>query len=210
MKKSKYLYTRHSGRFALIILGILTCTSGIAQENLTPDSIPAKKRIYKVSLVTSDLKINSGYLANLGDSTLYVSQYPVYLTTFKPEDKYSAYSCGQVQTIELRRKGSVGRGLWKGALVGLSAGVIAGFASGDDPVAPVYDNPNDPLGTILSSVFSSTANAFRMTAGQKAAVYGITGAATGALIGTIIGAIAKKKFFIGGSKQRYREMRQRL
>lgn len=37
-----------------------------------------------------------------------------------------------VKTISFRRKGSVGKGIWIGALSGAVAGGIAGYASGDD------------------------------------------------------------------------------
>lgn len=37
-----------------------------------------------------------------------------------------------VQTISFRRKGSVGKGVWIGALSGAVVGGIAGYASGDD------------------------------------------------------------------------------
>ncbi|MEE4177764.1 MAG: hypothetical protein V2I46_09660 [Bacteroides sp.] len=37
-----------------------------------------------------------------------------------------------VKTISFRRKGSVGKGVWIGALSGAAVGAIAGYASGDD------------------------------------------------------------------------------
>jgi len=151
-----------------------------------------KKRIYKVSIITSDLKKSTGYLASLSDSNLFISPSPLLFSLIKINDHLPVYSYNYLEKMQIKRKGTAGRGAWQGALIGLAAGVIAGFVSGDDPVAPTYNDPNDPLG----NAFSSFSNAFRMTAAEKAVAGGFVGAATGSLIGALVGSLIKKKFMI--------------
>ena len=110
-----------------------------------------------------------------------------------------------MEKIEIKRKAAAGRGAWKGALIGLSAGIIAGFASGNDPVSTYY-NPNDPFGTLLTEA----SNAFSMTAGEKAVAGGFVGAATGALIGALVGTLVKKKFMIRRNKEKFQDMKQNI
>ena len=90
--------------------------------------------------------------------------------------------------------------------VGVLTGVIAGFASGDDPIqqAPA----DDPFG--LGALAAGIGNSFRMTAGEKAAAGGIVLGTSGAIIGTIIGAVAKKKFTIGGRKEKFRDLQAEI
>jgi hypothetical protein len=109
----------------------------------------------------------------------------------------------QINTIALKKKNA---GL-KGTLIGLGAGivvgVIAGFASGDDPVTPY-------TGEAFSDIFISVGNSFAMTAGEKAAALSVFGGLTGAAIGAITGALLKKKFIIGGKKDAYRNSQAEL
>ena len=46
-----------------------------------------------------------------------------------------------------------------------------------------------------------------MTAGEKALTYGGMGAAVGTGVGALIGALAKKRFVIGGRKEKFDEMK---
>ena len=85
----------------------------------------------------------------------------------------------KVKTISLRRKGSVGKGVWIGALSGAVVGAIAGYASGDDE--PGW--------------FSSTAE-------EKAAGGAIFLSFPGAGIGALIGS-ARTVFAINGNYQTY-------
>lgn len=198
MRKSIYL-------LGLYLLGISTQITAVAQKVFTGDSIPLKKRIYKVSIITTGQKKNTGYLTNLTDSNLYLSTSPLHFGSGKTSNHLSEYSFNHLEKIEIERKGIVIRSAWQGALIGLIAGVITGLVSGDDPPAPVYDNPNDPFGSALYVLAS-----FRMTAGEKAAAGGIVGAGTGALIGALVGSLTKKKFIIGGNRQKFHSMRENI
>lgn len=198
--------------FCLLVMS--TNLSVMAQKIDTDDSIELKKRIYKVSIITSDSKKSTGYLANLSDSNLYLSPSPLPFSSVKINDRLSYYPYDGIEKIEIKRKAAAGRGAWQGALIGLAAGVIGGLVSGDDPVAPTYyptyNNPNDPFGTALGIAFSNMSNVFRMTAGEKAVTLGIVGAGTGSLIGALVGSLVKKKFIIGRNKQKFHAMRQNI
>jgi hypothetical protein len=189
------------------LLGLCILTMAIhinmtAQKVSSGDSISLKKRVYKISIITSDSKKVKGYLANLSDSNLYLSPSPLRLSLGNSKNYLSSYSFDHLEKIQIKRKGAAGRGAWKGAVIGLATGAIAGFAGGDDPIS-TYNNPDDPFGTF----FTGLSNAFRMTAGQKAVIGGFIGAASGALTGTLIGMLVKKKFTIGRNKEKYKAMK---
>jgi hypothetical protein len=123
-----------------------------------------------------------------------------------PDIKDNTINIGvdQIQSISLRKKNSVLKGALIGLGVGALTGVIAGLASGDDPVQPYYSNGQDPYG--LGNFFVALDNSFAMTGGEKATGGAIFLGGTGAIIGAIVGAIAKKKFVIGGKKEVYRDL----
>lgn len=189
----------------LCMLGMTMLVSVTAQKVSSDDTISLKKRIYKISIITSDSKKVNGYLANLSDSNLYLSPSPLRLSLDNSNNYLSSYSYDHLEKIEIKRKAAAGRSAWQGALIGLAAGAIAGFASGNDPVS-TYNNPNDPLGTLITGI----SNSFRMTAGEKALTGGFVGAATGALIGVLVGTLVKKKFIIGRNKEKFQAMKQNI
>ena len=189
----------------LCMLGMTMHISVTAQKVSSDDTISLKKRIYKISMITSDLKNVNGYLANLSDSNLYLSPSPLLLSLHNSNNHLSSYSYDHLEKIEIKRKAAAGRGAWQGALIGLTVGAIVGLASGSDPVS-TYNNPDDPFGSLLVGL----SNAFRMTAGDKAVVGGFVGAATGALIGVLVGTLVKKKFMIGRNKEKFQAMKQNI
>ena len=200
-------FTQVPGLVILLLCGYINVH---CQKIDRGDIATFKKRIYKTSITGMDNKKSAGYLANLSDSMLYLSDFPLHFGTVKIDDHLYGYSYNHLKKIEIKRKAAVGRGAWKGALIGFAAGVITGFVSGDDPVAPVYNNPNDPFGNAIGNGLSILSNSFRMTAGEKAAAGGIAGAGTGALIGAIVGSLAKKKFIIGGNRQKFHSMSENI
>ncbi len=193
----------------LWILGVGSCMCVKAQE-ITGDTAVLKKRVYKLSFITTEAKKITGYLAGLSDSNLYLSPSPLYFSLNKRSNYLSSYPYDRLEKIEIRRKGAARRGAWQGALIGLATGVIIGLASGDDPVVPLYNNPNDPFGNALGNLFVATSNAFAMTAGEKAVVGGLAGTVTGGLIGALLGSLVKKKFIIGRNKERFRAMKRNI
>ncbi len=189
----------------LCMLGMTMHISMTAQKVSSDDTISLKKRIYKISIITSDSTKVNGYLANLSDSNLYLSPSPLRLSLDNSNNYLSSYSYDHLEKIEIKRKAGAGRGAWQGALIGLAAGAIAGFASGDDPVS-TYNNPNDPFGTL----FTGISNSLSLTAGEKAMALGFGGAATGALIGALVGTLVKKKFIIGRNREKFQAMKQNI
>jgi len=113
-----------------------------------------------------------------------------------------------IRSFSLRRKNSALRGALIGFGIGAVAGIVIGLASGDDPVMEYPDPATDPLG--LGTFGTALNNAFAMTAEEKAIGGGIGLGATGAIIGTIIGAVAKKKFIIGGKKEKFRDLQSEI
>lgn len=109
----------------------------------------------------------------------------------------------QINTIVLKKRNEGLKGAWIGFGAGAVIGAIIGFSSGDDPVSPLSGNA-------FNDIFVSIRNSFAMSAGEKAAVIGITGGAIGALIGGITGALLKKKFIIGGKKTIYQNSFEEL
>jgi len=184
------------------------------------DSTPAPKKTVPniATLKTLDGKVLKGWLYQVNDSQIVLlnkgSQYRK-MADNANADKYAsthAVQIEQVQSLTLRKKNSVMKGLLIGLGTGIVTGAVIGLVSGDDPVAAYPDPNNDPFG--LGTFATALNNAFAMTAGEKA-VAGAVGLGTvGAITGIIIGAIVKKKFIIGGSKKRVRdlegELRQRL
>ncbi|MEI9909239.1 MAG: hypothetical protein WDO71_06025 [Bacteroidota bacterium] len=113
-----------------------------------------------------------------------------------------------IKSFSLRRKNSILKGALIGFGTGALTGIIMGLASGDDSVDEYPDASTDPWG--IGTFGTALNNAFALTAEEKALVGGIGMGASGAIIGTIIGAVAKKKFIIGGKKEKFRDLRAEL
>ena len=86
-----------------------------------------------------------------------------------------------IKVLKIRRKGSVGKGAWVGAVSGMVIGGVAGYASGDDDLS--------------GWLFSSTAEEKILEAGIPAA---IAGTGIGMLVGT-----NRKKYLIEGNHKKY-------
>jgi hypothetical protein len=80
--------------------------------------------------------------------------------------------------------------LVNGLLIGVAAGAIIGFASGDDP-------PCEPVSNDFFGLGQGICEAFRMSAAEKAATGAIFLGIAGMLVGTPTGALI-------GSKEEYR------
>ena len=174
-------------------------------------STPVKKHIPSTAAVKlgSGL-VTKGWLYQVNDSQLIVLHAKksrlrkLNEADYNLNDHTSIMAVDQIRSISVRRKNA---GL-KGALLGLAAGVltgvIAGYVEGDDPVMQ-YDG-SDPF----SGLFVALNNAFAMTAGEKAVAYGAALGISGGIVGGVIGALAKKKFTIGGRKERFHDLQGEL
>ncbi len=157
------------------------------------DSIITPDKWYKAAIKESNGQTHYGSLLYLTDSVtvLSISKTGNQQTNILQNQK--AFPFQKVESIQLQRKGSVGRGMLWGGLSGALAGVIVGYMSGDDK--PV-DNITFPIPQI------------RFTAAQKAGFLGVLGGIGGTAIGGIIGAVTKKTFIIGGKKENHDLYRQ--
>ena len=129
----------------------------------------------KVTIVDTNGIRSTGYLSGFSDSTINLTA-----AATKPGTSTLNYNYSKIGDITIKRKGSVPKGILIGALTGALIGVAAGFIEGDDKE-----------GWIMFS------------AADKALIYGAAGGGIGAGAGAIAGAIVKKRFIIGGNKQKF-------
>jgi hypothetical protein len=177
------------------ILLAAACFLAIVVSKAQANSVPEEKqKLMIASITTMDGQRINGLLAGVSDSGLVLNNYKRPLTV-PPEN---------IKSFTLKRKHSVLKGALIGFGVGAAVGVIVGLASGNDPVV-AYPNPaDDPLG--IGTFAAGLNNAFAMTAGEKAGLGGLGLGTTGAIVGTIIGTVAKKKFVIGGRKEKFHDL----
>jgi len=93
-----------------------------------------------------------------------------------------------IETVKIRRKGRIGRGVLFGALGGFALGGIIGLASGDD-------DPNNCF--------------FCLSAGDKALLAGIPLSIVGAGLGALIGSL-KVKIPINGNISNFNRNKSKL
>ena len=153
-----------------------------------------KQKVFIASVKTMDDKLLKAPISAVNDTQLFLRTNNHQLTV--PAEN--------VKSFTMKRKNSVLKGALIGFGIGAAAGVIIGLASGDDPVMSYPDPYDDPL--LLGTMAVAMNNAFAMTAGEKAVAGGLGLGATGAIVGTIIGAVAKKKFIIGGKKEKFHDL----
>lgn len=176
------------------------------ERGIAQDSLPKRKLMYKVSFTDSALNQTKGYLLNLSDSAMKITTLPIKFGE-QPLAGTSVMDVhyNQVTELHLKRKAGAGRGAWKGAITGFLIGAIFGLVSGDDPTCQKVDPNTDYLG--FGAIGEGLCNAFRMTAGEKALAYGVLAGAAGTGVGALTGALVRKKFIIGGNKEKFNEMR---
>lgn len=172
-----------------------------------------KKAPYLATVKTMDGKSKRGYVYQ-------VNEEQVVLIRAKPKDIKGWRNQGfvptntinlpaaDIKTIRVQKKGSTVKGLLIGLGVGAVTGMVIGFASGDDPIRPYPSSIDDPLG--IETFLIAIENSFAMKASEKAIANGILMGGSGALIGAIIGTVARKKFIIGGRKEKVRDLQASL
>ena len=97
-------------RFLFILSLVLTMATGNAQ----------KVKIYKVWVTLVNQKQVKGTLYAANEDELVILGEDLTQLKFVPEN---------IQTIKLRREGSFGKGAWIGAISGVVAGALLGYAS---------------------------------------------------------------------------------
>lgn len=166
----------------------------IISQAQTDSSTEKKQKVFIASLTTMDGKTIKAPLSTVNDTQL----------VLKTSNNVLTVPAENVKSFTVKRKNSALRGALIGFGIGAAAGVIIGLASGNDPIMSYPSPSEDPLG--IGTIGAAINNAFAMTAGEKAIAGGLGLGATGAIVGTIIGAVAKKKFTIGGKKERFHDL----
>lgn len=191
-----------------LLLAILLTIQTMAQTDsvATAPETPPQKGSYKATIKTIDGKTQQGWLYQVNDSQVVLLKNVKDLRTKYDEllqpTGYFTVPADQVHTISLKKKNAGLKGMLIGFGAGALSGIVSGFISGDDPVTPY-------TGT-FADAFIGIGNAFAMTAGEKAVTGGLIFGTGGAIVGLIIGSVAKKKFTIGGKKDKVRDLHAEL
>jgi hypothetical protein len=181
----------------MILIAACSLTVALLKAQ-TVSTVETKQKTFIASITTMDNRLLKGTLSSVNDTQLILRTNNNPLTV--PADN--------VKSFTIKRKHSVRKGALIGFGIGAAAGIIIGLASGDDPKMAYPDPGEDPLG--IGTMVTAFSNSFTMTAGQKAVVGGLGLGATGAIVGSIIGAVAKKKFVIGGKKEKFHDLQGEL
>ncbi len=142
-----------------------------------------KIKVYKVWISKIDnSKIIKGNLYEVNDESLKIigNRYSEIIVDVK-----------DIHKIKIRKKGKIGKGAGIGALTGIATGALIGFVSGDDP-----DEIID--GGWLFGTYSSHGT----SAGEKAAIWGVSLGAAGSIVGAVLGT-KKEIFLIDGDIKKY-------
>ncbi|HET6993610.1 MAG TPA: hypothetical protein VFI06_01450 [Chitinophagaceae bacterium] len=184
----------HLKKLLSLVTGVILVLTVNAQLDSGTSALGRAQKKFVTTVKMQDNRVINGNVYAVTDSQLIV---------IKSSGTRYNIPAENIQSFTLRRKNSVGRGALIGFCAGALTGVIIGFASGDDKIMGPTDS--DPWG-----FGAAVNNAFAMTAGQKAVAGGVVLGTTGAVVGMLIGAIAKKKFIIGGRKQKFRDLQSEL
>jgi hypothetical protein len=159
----------------------------------------SRMKVFRISVFQEQSTVKSGILASMSDTGFALVKKASSVLHPAHDQEYINFHYSDVNKIYVRRRGAVGKGALIGGLSGFAVGVIAGFVEGDDP--PCVSTGQDFFG-----IGTALCNAFRMTAGEKAGLYGTGGLVAGAVIGLAVGAVAHKKFIIGKKKDQFQAM----
>lgn len=182
------------------IILVLTFVVALIVISNAQDSISSKHRIYKVTVTTeSSNSAAKSYLASVSDSSIFISSNAIlfkgYGTSNVNYSKMNKINFADLDKVRLRRQGSTGRGLLKGAIVGVLGGTLLG------PIT--YPKPKDDIDRFIYALSGLNRTNYTIASGM----YGGLG---GAIVGSVVGAIAHKTFIIGGRKEKFDAMKSKL
>jgi len=172
----------------VIVLTTLCCLNSLSAQDTV-----LKHRIYRawLSLNSTPFK-TKGVLYEVGDSSIIISSALVMKDYSAGSFQMAGFHINNIESIRIRRKNNIGKGILIGAMAGMAAGGLIGLISGDDPPCP--------QGSFVC---------FRFTAGEKALIAGIPLAACGVGVGAAIGSI-KVRIPINGNIDNYNKSKSRL
>jgi hypothetical protein len=203
LTKSKHQKMR---KLLLPIVSFLSFLAANAQTDTVQAEKKSKPFIINVSMNNGG-KVK-GLFYTINDTQLVLSRSSKIVSGSLPDDQQYSIPAENIKSFTAGRKNSALRGALVGFGVGAVTGIIIGLVSGDDPVAQYPDPSTDFLG--IGTFGAALQNSFAMTAGEKAVIGGVGLGVTGAITGAIIGALAKKKFTIGGKRERFRDLQAEL
>ena len=150
-----------------------------------PKKNPKKTKVYNalVHVTTQKSKV-VGILNEVSDSAIYL------LVEDGKARINVRINARIIKQIVIKRKGSVGRSILSGALIGMATGVFAGLAMGDSEC-----DPNEP---------------YCSTAELKSVQGAVLMCGVGVLVGWIVGSIPKKNIIIGESQSTFEKNVQLL
>ena len=174
--------------FSSWVIGILT----LLVFCLLPFAAAAQKKqevaAYEVWIRNEQKhSVTHGYLQQLSDSTL--TMIPIWHYRSK---SIKVFPVEHVQWVQVRKKGSLGKGIAWGAAIGLVTGFVLGYLDGPDP-------PCEPNTWCFMNYNSS----------EKGILYSTLTVPVGMIIGGAIGGV-KTKITIKGSQSAYARQREQL
>ena len=171
--------------FALCFL-LMICYLAKSQTVPTPKKM-VRPKTFTLKLQT-ERKITYGYLSGINDSLIQLSTKRVTFSNSLIENTaYKKYTYAEVEKVNVRKYGSVGRGIGFGALIGAGVGGIIGYSSYTDGYSDGWD-----FGPGIDAAFGA-----------------IIGGIVGIVFGGIIGS-KSKKFFIHRNKENIRKMKETI
>jgi len=120
---------------ALSIFLLFALLSGYGQEGRMP-----KGKTLRITKIDSAKKSTYGYLVAISDSDMVVMKSPVQFNQRFLDSNQNTTSYKNLSTVHIQRKGSLGRGMWIGALSGLAVGVLGAALdnASEDGLTPAF------------------------------------------------------------------------
>jgi hypothetical protein len=162
------------------------CTTLFAQEM---SAIPEKPM--RVRLTTINRQVRNGYLYAFSDTSLLLSAERILprLPDTLNLHGLRSFGYGELDAVQIYRKGGVGRSTLIGFGIGAGTGAL--------------------IGLIGSGSSSGEMSPF-FSPGQVAAAGAMVVGAAGAVVGLIVGLASQHNFYIGGQRKKYEQMRKQM
>ena len=142
---------------------------------------------YRITITDTTGTIKKGFLARINDTLLYLSPVSVALNDPKQDvSRLWPIDYKHIITVVIRRKGSFGRGVLTGAVIGTVLGAFIGLSG-------IEDKQNT-----LDMLF------------ERTSVGGSIGLGAGAFIGGVYGAVNKQEFSINGNGLKFKMMQMTI